>query len=216
MNTLLKVAIGSAVLWLALGVGVLVWMHQVADEVPAGTMKLTASAEAATWGMPIMGMASVISFVVFVVTLVMGLKETDGKPNVHYLRSLKPNRCPLCGNTNPCLCDDPDNEEYDPFRGPRRPHMFAREDRLDKTGDVKGSYDLSVRDYQKARRGGWERPADKGGVVNWRGTYLDPGRSCPSQEHWGVACQGQNCPCCREANDPGSVMGGCAKCRRYK
>ena len=71
MNTLLKIAILSGFLWIACIVGTIAWGNATIEGDDFTRKQLPSAA----WGVPILGSLAFILFIVFIVTLIIGLKR---------------------------------------------------------------------------------------------------------------------------------------------
>ena len=73
MNNLVKIAIISGVLWVICVIGVIVWSNATieSDDDDYSRKHLPS----ASWGVPVLGALSFILFMVFIITLIIGLKR---------------------------------------------------------------------------------------------------------------------------------------------
>ena len=72
MNTLVKIAIISGILWIICVIGTIVWSNATIQSDNNFDPKHLPSA---SWGVPVLGALSFILFMVFIITLIIGLKR---------------------------------------------------------------------------------------------------------------------------------------------
>jgi len=72
MNTLVKIAIISGILWVACVIGTIVWNNATIQSDDKYTRKHLPSA---AWGVPVLSTLAFILFMVFIITLIIGLKK---------------------------------------------------------------------------------------------------------------------------------------------
>ncbi len=72
MNNLVKIAIISGILWVICIIGTIVWSNATIESDDDFSRKQLPSA---SWGVPVLGALSFILFMVFIITLIIGLKR---------------------------------------------------------------------------------------------------------------------------------------------
>jgi hypothetical protein len=72
MNTLVKIATISGILWVVCIIGTIVWSNATIEGDDDFDPKHLPSA---SWGVPVLGALAFILFMVFIITLIIGLKR---------------------------------------------------------------------------------------------------------------------------------------------
>ena len=74
MNTLIKISIACAIGWIACIIGIIIWANMTIQKINKWDIT-TETLPSAAWGIPLLSSLGFILFIVFLVTLIIGLSK---------------------------------------------------------------------------------------------------------------------------------------------
>jgi len=75
MNTLVKISIACAIGWLACIIGIIIWTNMTIQTIDEWNNTITETLPSETWGIPLLSSLGFILFIVFLITLIIGLNK---------------------------------------------------------------------------------------------------------------------------------------------
>ena len=78
MNTLVKIAIVSGILWILCIIGIIIWANATIENQNSNDPNNN-KVPSAAWGVPVLAALAFILFLTFMITLIIGLKRKNKK-----------------------------------------------------------------------------------------------------------------------------------------